>query len=310
MNKLKKEIIRIIDLNPFWFSLRKNPIKDIIQRAKTHQLISILEKLYGFKKTNPILGEIRNFHRKEPIVVKINSEIIKYLEQKINKESITEDTVVQTLQLLSKIIYFKVYNKKFIDLFFQFIVKNDLIGFTSFLKIKSLFIYYLNTLNFQNIHIDRYLKQISDCQLEDGGWPKQINIDIESNIFSTLQIYRTFAANPIWKNKKFLNKSNKFLLNAHMNPSSSKDTIDRWSRLNVGYKFNNLFEGGTLILLESLLHFEKPNKAKIKSIINWIESIQLYNGYFPYHANLKTEKNIDTTINVLYQIKRYNLKSI
>ena len=95
-----------------------------------------------------------------------------------------------------------------------------------------------------------------------------------------------------------------------MNPSSSKDTIDRWSRLNVGYKFNNLFEGGTLILLESLLHFEKPNKAKIKSIINWIESIQLYNGYFPYHANLKTEKNIDTTINVLYQIKRYNLKSI
>ena len=310
MNKLKKEILEIVDLDPFWFSLNKNPIPDIVKTAKSHQLITLLERIYGFKRINPVLGEVRYFHYKESIVIKINSDIVSFFEKKIDKKSLTEDIVFETLQLLAKIIYFRVYNKKFIELLFQKIIKLDMIGFTSFMKTKALFIYYLYILGFRNIYIDKYLKQIADYQLIDGGWPEQININEESDIFTTLHIHRAFVANPIWRDKKFLSKSNKFLIDVHMQKTSSKDIIDRWSRLNVGYKSNNLFEGGTLILLESLINMNENNNRKIKSIINWIKSIQLNDGYFPYHANLKTQKNIDTTIYVLYLLKLCHLKTI
>ena len=310
MNKLKKEILEIVDLDPFWFSLNKNPIPDIVKTAKSHQLITLLERIYGFKRINPVLGEVRYFHYKESIVIKINSDVVSFFEKKIDKKSLTEDIVFETLQLLAKIVYFRVYNKKFIELLFQQIIKLDMIGFTSFMKTKALFIYYLNILGFRNIHIDKYLKQIADHQLIDGGWPEQININEESDIFTTLHIHRAFVANPIWRDKKFLSKSNKFLIDVHMQKTSSKDIIDRWSRLNVGYKSNNLFEGGTLILLESLINMNENNNRKIKSIINWIKSIQLNDGYFPYHANLKTQKNIDTTIYVLYLLKLCHLKTI
>jgi len=310
MNKLKKEILEIVDLDPFWFSLNKNPIPDIVKTAKSHQLITLLERIYGFKRINPVLGEVRYFHYKESIVIKINSDIVSFFEKKIDKKSLTEDIVFETLQLLAKIIYFRVYNKKFIELLFQKIIKLDMIGFTSFMKTKALFIYYLYILGFRNIYIDKYLKQIADYQLIDGGWPEDSKINKESDIFTTLHIHRAFVANPIWRDKKFLTKSNKFLIDVHMQKTSSKDIIDRWSRLNVGYKSNNLFEGGTLILLESLINMNENNNRKIKSIINWIKSIQLNDGYFPYHANLKTQKNIDTTIYVLYLLKLCHLKTI
>jgi len=310
MNKLKKEILEIVDLDPFWFSLNKNPIPDIVKTAKSHQIITLLERIYGFKRTNPVLGEVRYFHYKESIVIKINSDIVSFFEKKIDKKSLTEDIVFETLQLLAKIVYFRVYNKKFIELLFQQIIKLDMIGFTSFMKTKALFIYYLNILGFRNIHIDKYLKQIADYQLIDGGWPEDSNINKESDIFTTLHIHRAFVANPIWRDKKFLSKSNKFLIDVHMQTTFSKETTDRWSRLNVGYKSNNLFEGGTLILLESLINMNENNNRKIKSIINWIKSIQLNDGYFPYHANLKTQKNIDTTIYILYLLKLCHLKTI
>ena len=80
----------------------------------------------------------------------------------------------------------------------------------------------------------------------------------KSDIFTTLLVHRCFLENNLWKNKKFLKKSESFLIKNHISDTNTSEEVDRWNRIYVGYRKNNLFEGGTILLLESLLISEIP----------------------------------------------------
>ena len=115
-----------------------------------------------------------------------------------------------------------------------------------------------------------------------------------------------FAKNNLWINKDFLIKSEKYLTDNHLSEKQSNEELDRWSRIYTWYKKNNLFEGGSVILLEGLLLSNRENNAgKIKSIISWLKSLQLKTGYFPCHSVLTGQKNISSTIKFLHLINTY-----
>ena len=87
----------------------------------------------------------------------------------------------------------------------------------------------------------------------------------------------------------------------------TNEELDKWNRIYSGYKKNNLFEGGSIVLLEALLLCKKINISKIKSIVDWLQGLQFKDGYFPYHAKLRSEKNISSTIKILSLVKKASL---
>ena len=155
---------------------------------------------------------------------------------------------------------------------------------------------------------DSSLKKIEEYQNSDGGWPAEaLSEQKDSDVFTTLFIYRTFIMNNLWSAKPFLEKARSYLLLNHLNSEHSNEEMDKWNRIYSGYKKNNVFEGGTILLLESLILGKNNDLSKIKSISRWLKDLQFSDGFFPYHAKLKSEKNISSTIKILSLIKKSHL---
>ena len=99
-----------------------------------------------------------------------------------------------------------------------------------------------------------------------------------------------------------------YLISNHLSASQSKNEQDRWNRIHSGYKESGMLEGGSLLFLEGLLMSPSElNEKKKKSLIKWLKSLQLNSGYFPYHAELKSQDNLMTTIKSIYCLKMHYL---
>tara|TARA_Y100001970_G_scaffold285621_1_gene405880 strand:- start:1960 stop:2904 length:945 start_codon:yes stop_codon:yes gene_type:complete len=311
LNHIRADILNIVDIRPSWLErLSYNPIENIIKTGKTHHILHLLEEVFGFMRNNPILGEVRFFHYKNASVDNVLKDLRKTspLISKIEPDDI--ESLLDLLTLLSKIHYFKVYNKKDMDFLSREIIKSELIDKTSNLKFRAMFLFYMERLGYSNIFSDKCLSSLKECQNDDGGWSVDISsAENKSDVFTTLLVFRSFVINNLWSNKKFLDKTESYLCQNHLSANQSSEELDKWNRLYSGCKRANLFEGGSVLLLESLLLSKKKNSSKIKSITNWLKELQFKDGYFPYHAKLKTEKNIPTTIKVLSLIKKESLMS-
>jgi len=309
LKDLRLDILDIVDVSPSWLkSLSYNPIEDIVKFGKTHHLLYLLEDVFGFRKTNPILTNIRFFHYKNPYVEQISKDL-KQKELLISKiKSNNIDSALDLLTLLARVNYFKVYSKESVDFLSKEIIKTNLIDRTSNLKYRAMLLFYISRLGYRNIFSDRCLKNLKECQNSDGSWSSDISSDSnESDIFTTLLIFRSFLMDDLWSGKKFLEKTKSYLSENHLSSNQTNEELDKWNRIYSGYKANNLFEGGSILLLESLLLCRNLDTLKIKAIVEWIKTLQFKNGYFPYHAKLKSEKNVSATIKILSLIKKRSL---
>ena len=113
----------------------------------------------------------------------------------------------------------------------------------------------------------------------------------------------------MWKNKETTQKVESYLIKNHLSKNETKADQDKWSRIHSGYKPNNMFEGGSLMFLESMLVSPSDkNKNKVKAIINWLKDLQMDSGLIPYHAYLKKQENLISTIRVLACMKKIPAK--
>ena len=123
-------------------------------------------------------------------------------------------------------------------------------------------------------------------------------------------IFQCFRENRLWRDREIVLKLQTYLIKNHLSEKETKSEQDKWNRIHSGYKVNNMFEGGSLMFLESMLVSPcVDNKNKIKSIANWIDDLQLESGYFPYHADLRKQGNIISSIRVLSCMKRKYLQN-
>ena len=303
---IKKSIANIYDTNPEWTGmLISNPNLDIINKGKTYHLINFLINVCGAVRSNPLIKDINYSHYKQQEIIKVIDDIKK------NKKKLSEDLAgnpahcMDILSLVSKIHYFCIYYQSATDGFIKGILKYNYISRFDNLSYQSKLIFYLIKLGYQNIHIEKVLKKIQGYQNKDGGWPVSLK-NKKSDIFTTLLIHRCYLENNLWKNKDFLKKSENYLIKNHMSESNSSEELDRWNRIYIGYRKNNLFEGGSVLLLDSLLITGRKIK-NIKTILRWLKSLQLKNGLFPYHAKLKNQPNLTSTISILSLFKKAHL---
>ena len=307
IKNIKSDLIQIFDLEPSWIThLKYNPLKSIINNGKPYHVISLMRYVFGSKNSNPLLNNLRYFYYKDPQVKNIFQDIKDKTHSINDAKNWQKDEFMNILILFAKIDYFEAYSKRYIDELVKEIISNDIFSKTSNLKHRALLIFLISKLGYNNVFLDRALKKIQDFQNPDGGWPLESESSKRtSDLFSTLIIYKSFAYNSLWSRKDFLIKAEEYLINNHLAENQSNEDLDRWSRLYSGYKKNNLFEGGSIILLDSMLLRRGNNNDKIKSIIDWLRSLQLKTGYFPYHASLKNQENIQSTIKILSLIKKY-----
>ena len=306
LNQIKKDITHIYDLNPDWIdSLGFNPLLDIINKGKSYHLIKMLISVFGVLKANPVIKNINTKHYKQQEIVSIIEEIKNARKDMEEKKSEDFAHYVEILSLVSKIDYFCIYYQSITDGFIKDILKKGYLTSCNDLRYQSKLIFYLIKLGYKNIYIEKALKRIQLSQNSDGGWSLKLP-GKESDIFTTLLVHRCFLENDLWKNKDFLKKSEIFLIKNHMSTSNSSEELDRWDRIYTGYRKNNLFEGGSLLLLESLLISQRKAKH-MKAISKWLKGLQLTDGFFPYHAKLKNQANLSCTVNVLTLFKKYHL---
>ena len=308
LNNIKSDLVQVFDMEPEWIThLKYNPLLDIIEKGKPYHIISLMRYVFGAKNSNPIISNLKFFYYKEPQVKSIFEEI-KFKANNLNKakDKQSDDDFIDILTLLAKIDYFEVYNKKYLDLLVKEIIDTNMIFNMSNLRYRSVLIFLINKLGYGNVFFERGLKDIQKYQNPDGGWPLSLDdSNNKSDIFSTLMVYRSFISNNLWRNKDFLINAEEYLIQNHLSKNQTNEELDKWNRLHAGYKKNNLFEGGSAILLDCLLLSKNKKNDKIKSIISWIKGIQLKTGYFPYHASLKNQENTSCTIKILSIIKKY-----
>ena len=309
--KIRQDILDVIELNPFWIkALNYNPIKDIVLSGKTHHILRLLQEVYGFENKNPILNNIRYFHYKNAFIDRTSKEIENY-SSLISRNGFEGSLFLDLFLFMAKINHFKIYNKKSIDILIKEIIKADIVSNISNLKHRAIFLFYIDGLGHKNIFTDRYLRDIKEMQNPDGAWPLDISLNRDSsNIFSTLFIFRLFMIHDLWSSKDFLKQTQSYLIENHLSKKQTKEDLDKWNRLYSGYKKNNISEGGSVILLEALLLSKVKDVRKIKSLVAWLKSLQLEDGYFPYHASLRGDKNISSTIKILSLIKKNRLLTV
>ena len=167
---------------------------------------------------------------------------------------------------------------------------------------------------FNAIHV-KYGYSIT-CHKSQGGEYEKVYVDFTpvTNILSEQYFRWSYTALTRGKKKLYsINAPTRYVktdIFAERNKIRSNQTneeLDKWNRIYSGYKANNLFEGGSILLLESLLLCKNLDTLKIKAIVEWIKTLQFKNGYFPYHAKLKSEKNVSATIKILSLIKKRSL---
>jgi len=313
LNQTRKDILSIYDLNPEWLDgLKYNPIREIINKGKSYHLISLAINVFGVLRANHIIKNINSNHYKQQNVINVIEEIkaIKYQLSSSPKKN-QEDRALSLISLISKIDYFCVYSKFEIDDLIKSIIKNQLFYLSENLNYQSKLIFYIIKLNYKNIYIEKALKKIQSFQNKDGGWPLSVSSkNKDSDVFTSLLVHRCFLENSLWKNKDFLKGSERFLIKSHISKTNTSQELDRWNRIYVGYRKNNLFEGGTLLLLESLL-LSDSQPRELKALLKWLKGLQLNNGFFPYHSKLKNQPNFTSTIKILSLFKKaYLMRNI
>ena len=306
LNQIKKDMASICDLSPDWVEvLGVNPIPKIVNDGKSYHLISLLINVFGALKPNPIIKNINISHYKRPEIVSISEEIKSARKLILSKALKDAAHHIEILSLLAKIDYFCVYYQSITDDFIKDIVKNGYLTSQDDFRYQAKLIFYLIKLGYKNIYIEKTLKKIQLSQNADGGWGVSSSKK-ESDVFTTLLVHRAFLENDLWKNKDFLIKSEDFLIENHRSQANSSEELDRWDRIYTGYRKNNLFEGGSVLFLESLLISQRHPK-RTKMILKWLKELQLKDGFFPYHAKLKNQANLSSTVKILSLFKKYYL---
>ena len=309
VDKIKKDVLNILELSPDWIEgSNKNPLRTIIQESKTHELLLLLRSLYGIVDGNPMIKRINKVHYPQDKVQLTLEKIVKAEKTLNSSAKYSSDFILDVIAILSQIEYLKVYPNRYSDTFIKAIVKNNLFGQISNRAYRAKLLFLLIRMGYSNIYIDRELKRLELSQNIDGGWGN-LKGD-RSNIFCSLLVFQCYRENRLWRDREVVLKLESYLIKNHLSKNETKSEQDKWNRIHSGYKFNNMFEGGSLILLESMLiSSSSNNKSKIKSLIKWIVSLQLDSGCFPYHADLRKQENIVTSIRILSCLKKYYLQN-
>ena len=205
IKNIKSDLIQIFDLEPSWIKhLKYNPLEDIVNKGKPHHIISLMRYVFGSRNSNPILNNLRYFYYKEPLVRNIFQDIKDKTYAINGARKWQADDFINILTLFARIDYFEVYSKKYIDKLIKEIISNDVFSKTSNLKHRALLIFLILKLGYNNVFLDRALKKIQDFQNPDGGWPLDYERpERKSDVFATLIIYKSFAANSLWSSKDF-----------------------------------------------------------------------------------------------------------
>ncbi len=309
INNIKKDILNILDLDPNWINKSlKNPLKNIIMDSKSHELLFLLRSVYGIIDGNPLIKRINKIHYSQEKIQLTFDKIVKS-EKKMNTlKNYDSEFILDIISVLSQIEYFKVYPNRFSDTFIKSIVKNNLFSQIDNKSYIAKLLFLLIRMGYSNIYIEKELKKLEASQNIDGGWG-ELKRD-KSNVFTSLLIFQCFRENRLWRDREIVLKLQTYLIKNHLSEKETKSEQDKWNRIHSGYKVNNMFEGGSLMFLESMLVSPcVDNKNKIKSIANWIDDLQLESGYFPYHADLRKQGNIISSIRVLSCMKRKYLQN-
>ena len=309
INKIKNDVLNIFDLNPDWISgSLKNPLKLIIKDSKSHELLLMLRSLFGTVDGNPLIKRINKFHYSQEKTQKTLEKIVKIDKILNSSKSYDSEFTLDVISLLSQIEFLKVYPNRFSDTFIKSIIKNNLFAQINNRSYLAKLIFLLTKMDFANIHIDKQLKILEKTQNIDGGWGELRGES--SNVFTSLLVLQCLRENRLWRNKEVTQRVENYLIKNHLSKNETKAEQEMWNRIHCGYKVNNMFEGGSLMYLESmLLSCSENNKDKIKTLIKWFKNLQLDNGYFPYHAGLAKQENTISTIRILACIKKYYLQN-
>ena len=307
ISQIKKDLLSILDVNPDWIAtLDINPIANIIKKSKTHELLFLLRKVFGFIDGNPLIKKINKEHYSQDKIQIIFRKIVRIEKDLRERDNVSDQLITNTISLLSEIEYFKIFPNRYSDTFIKTVIKSNFIKEVDNIGYKSKTISLLGKMGYSNIYVDRELKKLENCQNKDGGWGETEGL--KSDVFISLLVFECFRQNRLWKKRDFILKLEDYLISNHLSASQSKNEQDRWNRIHSGYKENGMLEGGSLLLLEGLLmNPSELNEKKIKSLIKWLKSIQLDSGYFPYHAELKSQDNLMTTIKSTFCFKKYYL---
>ena len=309
INQVKNDILNIFDIEPDWIGdSLKNPLKLIIRGSKSHELLLILRSLFGVVDGNPIIKRINKYHYTQEKTQKTLEKIVKVDKVLNSSKSYDLELLLDVISVLSQIEFLKVYPNRFSDTFIKSIVKNNIFTEINHRSYKAKLIFLLTKMGFANIHIDRQLKKFEKTQNIDGGWGELRGES--SNVFTSLLVFQSLRENRLWRNKEMTQRVENYVIKNHLSESQTKAEQEMWNRIHCGYKVNNMFEGGSLMLLESMLiSASENNKEKIKSLIKWFKTLQLENGCFPYHAGLAKQENTISTIRILACIKKYYLQN-
>ncbi len=169
INNIKSDLIQIFDFEPNWIEhLKYNPLQDIVRNGKAYHIISLMRYVFGSKNNNPLMSNLRYFYYKEPQVKNIFEEIKAKTYSLNDTKKWQSDDFIGILMLLAKIDYFQAYSKKHMDKLVKEIIANDLFSKTSNLKHRALLIYLIIKLGYNNVFLDRALKDIQSFQNLDG----------------------------------------------------------------------------------------------------------------------------------------------
>ena len=309
ISKVKNDVLNIFDLEPDWINSQlKNPLKLVVTNSKSHELLLMLRLIFGVVDGNPLVKRINKFHYSQEKIQITLDKIVK-MEKILNtSKSYSHNLIVDVISLLSQIEFLKVYPNRFSDTFIKAVLKNNFISAIHNRSYKAKSIYLLTKMGFGNIFIDRELKVFETSQNLDGGWGEKRGDS--SKVFTSVLIFQCLRENRMWKNKETTQKVESYLIKNHLSKNETKADQDKWSRIHSGYKPNNMFEGGSLMFLESMLVSPSDkNKNKVKAIINWLKDLQMDSGLFPYHADLKKQENLISTIRVLACMKKKYLQN-
>jgi len=152
---------------------------------------------------------------------------------------------------------------------------------------------------------------ILERQREDGGWLHPHMAAGKKNktscIWTSVEIMAFLARYQTFRIKPALQKAGEFILE-HMleaNTTTLLPDSHSWNVLAVGSKDVQIFQGGTLKVLDSLsLAGFNPSNARFKKLYTWLLEQQLDNGLFPRVAGLDDKGDFGVTVRALEVIRR------
>lgn len=163
----------------------------------------------------------------------------------------------------------------------------------------------------RNPAVHRAAHWIAERQREDGGW---LHPHMAGNrksppscIWTTAEVLDFLTRYATFKIKAGLQAAGEFLLKHALEPNTTTLLPDpqAWDTLDIGSKGVQLFQGGTLRVLEGLTRAGfNPSDSTFKKLYSWLLEQQLGNGYFPRVTGRDTEGDALVTVRALQVIRR------